>query len=445
MAAPVKPTQSLRLPPGPAPQTGEQRYWRSFRSAQLIPTPHSNPVTHISYPSSPSSTLGQPLPDLFAVTSGGRIQIYSSKTRKVIKTVTRFGFDDIAHSGEIRKDGRVIAASGDSGAVQVFDVTSRGILKTWKEHKQPVWATKWNPYDNTMLMSASDDRTLRLWELSSSDSLTKFIGHQDYVRSGAYMPGQSSGLIVSGSYDQTVRLWDPRSPERAAMIFKHTAPIESVLPMPSGTTVVSSAENQISVLDLVAAKSQQVMKSHQKTVTSLTLASGGTRLVSGALDGHVKVFETAGWSVVAGSKYSSPILSLSVIPSGANREDKHLAVGLQSGVLSLKTRVSGEHKVQQRERQKEMQALLEGKIDEYDKKKKRTKRKQGVQKRLRGLDYEGEGAAIVIEGNERRIKKKLAVWDQALRRSEYGMALDTALAEQVCLAFSSVHGAGGRS
>lgn len=423
--------QSLKLPSGPSPTTPEQKYWRSFRSQQLVPSPQSSPVTHVSFPSTAGNVLTAAVPETFTVTAGGKVQIFSTRTRKLVKTISRFGYDDIAHSGEIRRDGRVLVAGGDSGAVQVFDVNSRAILKTWKEHKQPVWTTKWSPTDLTTLMSASDDRTVRLWDLSNQESSLTLTGHQDYVRSGAFMPGQNSNLIVTGSYDQTVRLWDPRTPGSSVMTFKYAAAVEAVLPLASGTSVVTAAENQISVIDLVAAKPLHQLRSHQKTITSLCLASNNTRLVSGGLDGHMKVFDTTTWNVVAGSKYASPILSLSVVSSGAQEEDKHLVVGLQSGLLSIKTRLSGQQKVQQREREKEMQALMEGKIDEYDKKTAKTKRTGGIQKRLRGLDYDGHGASIVIEGNERRRQKKLPAWDKALRKVQYGRALDLALSEEV--------------
>ena len=144
----------------------------------------------------------------------------------------------------------------DTGAVQVFDVKSRAILKTWKDHKQPVWVSKFSPSDPTSVFTASDDRTVRLWDLPSESSARTFVGHGDYVRSGAFMPGSmaSSGLVVSGSYDRTVRLWDPRVANRAAMTFKMASPIENVLPMPSGTTVLASADNKIAVLDIVAGK-----------------------------------------------------------------------------------------------------------------------------------------------------------------------------------------------
>ncbi|KAF2194905.1 U3 small nucleolar RNA-associated protein-like protein 15 [Zopfia rhizophila CBS 207.26] len=424
MAAEVQPLQPVRLPKGPSTVTSEQKYWQSFSSPLLLdPSQHSSPVTSITYPQTALNTT--PSQELFAVTTGARVQIFSSRTRKPIKTISRFNVDDIAHSGSIRRDGRILVAGGDSGAIQAFDVNSRAILKTWKEHKQPVWVTNWHPRELTSLMSCSDDRTVRLWDLPSDTSTTTFNGHQDYVRCGAFMSSQS-GLIASGSYDQTVRLWDSRVGGKAVMMFKHAAAVEAVLPMPSGTALLMASDNQISVLDVVAAKPIHLLMNHQKTVTSLALASNGERVLSGGLDGHVKVFETTGWNVVAGMKYPSPILSLSVISSGPQREDKHIAVGMQSGVLSIKTKLSGQQKVQAREREKEMKALLEGKIEEYDRAKKR-KRGKGWDRRIRGKDFTGEGADIVIEGNARgRINEKLP-WGQALRWGEYSKALDLVL------------------
>lgn len=423
MAAPVTALQPVKLASGPSALTPEQTYWRTFKSQILAPSPSNNPITHISTPLTPLNALSQSS-DHFAVTTGTRVQIFSIRTRRLIKTISRFS--DVAHGAEIRRDGRVMVVGDESGAIQVFDIGSRSILKTWKEHKQPVWVSRFSSSDPTALMSASDDRTVRLWDLPSQDSVTTFLGHQDYVRTAAFMPGQASSLLVSGSYDQTVRIWDPRAPLTAAMTFKHTAPVEDVLPMPSGISVLAAVDNQISVLDLVAARPLKMLQNHQKTVTSLCLASNNSRLASGGLDGHLKIFETTGWNVVAGSKYPSPILSLSVISSGTTQEDRHLAVGMQSGILSIKTRLSGQQKVKERERQKEMQALIEGKIDDHDKKITK-KRGKGWEKRLRGRDFTGEGADIIIEGNARPNQKKLRIWEQSLRKGKYAAALDQVL------------------
>ncbi|KAJ5965719.1 U3 small nucleolar RNA-associated protein 15 C-terminal [Penicillium waksmanii] len=434
MAAPVLPLQQVKLASLPSTRlTPEQQYWRTFKNPLLIPSPANGPVNLITQPSAPASaaafpSLTQP-PDIFTVTTGARVQIYSIRTRKLLRSITRF--DDTVRGTDVRPDGRVLVTGDDTGSVQVFDVNSRAILKTWKDHKQPVWVSKFSPSDPTSVFTASDDRTVRLWDLPAETSVRTFVGHTDYARSGAFMPGSmaSSGLLVSGSYDRTVRIWDPRVEGRAAMTFKMGAPIEDVLPMPAGTQVLAAADNKIAVLDIVAGKPLHMIQNHQKTVTSLALASNGERLISGALDGHMKVFETTGWNTVSGSKYPSPILSLSVITSGVAYEDKHIAVGMQSGLLSVKTRLSGQQKVKERERRKEMDALLEGKLEEHDRQvaKKTKERGAGWEKRLRGRDFIGEGVDIVFEGQDRKRRKKEQPWENDLRKGRYAIALDQVL------------------
>ena len=170
-------------------------------------------------------------------------------------------------------------------------------------------------------------------------------------------------------------------------------------------------------------KPLHLLRNHQKTVTSLAVGKQGTRVLSGSLDGHVKVFDTADWKVVAGFKYPSPVLAIDLVAVGPSKEDRHLCVGMQSGLLSIRTRLSGVAKAARREKEKEMQALVEGKIEVYDKKRK----KKQQEKRLRGKNYTGEGADIIIDGNERGKIRRHMKWEDALRKGEYRKALDFAL------------------
>ena len=421
MAAEVRPVQQVKLPSRPSALTPEQTYWASFKNPQNITSPSNHAINHISQPRPPVSATASPSP-YFSVTTGARIQLYSTQTRKLVKTISRFS--DTAYSGELRPDGRVLAAGDETGIIQVFDVGSRAILKTWKDSKQPVHTVKWHTTEPTSLMSCGDDTTVKLWDLPSEKPETVLRGHSDYVRCGSFL--SSSNLVVSGSYDNTIKIWDPRV-SSAVMTFTHNAGIEAVLPMADARTLLAAAGPTIAVLDIVAGKVQQLLTNHQKTVTSLCLASHSSRLVSGSLDGHMKIFETTGWNVVAGFKYPDPILSLSVVTSGQSAEDKHVAVGTSAGLLSIKTRLSGEQKVKERARQKEMDALLAGKIAEYDAKQAKKKRGRGWEKRFRGQDYNGEDADIIIQGNDRGKIKKLKPWEKSLHKTRYAEALDLVL------------------
>jgi WD40 repeat protein len=59
--------------------------------------------------------------------------------------------------------------------------------------------------DDRIIVSASADKTLRLWDLQGNPIGQPFRGHKFDVRSIAFNP--NGQMIVSGSDDRTIRLW----------------------------------------------------------------------------------------------------------------------------------------------------------------------------------------------------------------------------------------------
>jgi U3 small nucleolar RNA-associated protein 15 len=400
------------------------------------------------------------------VTTGARILLLNPTTLRIDRTLSRTS--SAFRCARARADGRAVLAGSDAGTLHVFDAKSRAVLRTWDEHApRALWAAAWHPRERARCLSAGDDGSVRLWDLGGSESVWRAPrAHGDYARCVAFAAeaggaGAAADLVASGGYDATVRLWDPRvradggpdGPAAAVMTFRMPAPVEAVLPLPGGTSLAAAAGAAVAVLDFVGARARHVARCHQKTVTSLALAGSGptnggggdgagggpgTRVLAGALDGHVKVLDTAAWEPVAAYKYTAPVLALAVVAgptsssSSSSTGDRHVCVGTQAGLVAVRTRLPGAEKAARRAREREMEALMAGTIDDFDAREKAKKRKRGEgwEKRLRGKDHRPGSLTLTVDDGDdaRRARKKPAAWERALRRGEYALALDEALA-----------------
>jgi WD40 repeat protein len=63
--------------------------------------------------------------------------------------------------------------------------------------------------DNYLIVTGSEDKTIRVWERDSGTQLQELKGHNASVWSVAISLDQK--LIVSGSDDKTIGVWDRES------------------------------------------------------------------------------------------------------------------------------------------------------------------------------------------------------------------------------------------
>ena len=72
-------------------------------------------------------------------------------------------------------------------------------------HTDPAYAAVYSA-DGTKLVTASFDKTLRLWDLNSATTLRTMSGHTGLVLCAAL--SKDGSRLVSGSLDNSIRLWD---------------------------------------------------------------------------------------------------------------------------------------------------------------------------------------------------------------------------------------------
>jgi WD40 repeat protein len=90
--------------------------------------------------------------------------------------------------------------------------------------------------DGKRAISASDDKSLRLWDLESGAQLRTFEGHTGSVNSVAISP---NGLrAISASDDKSLRLWDLTSGS-CLLLLNSEAPFYSVAITSNGKLILA--------------------------------------------------------------------------------------------------------------------------------------------------------------------------------------------------------------
>jgi len=305
--------------------TPEERYWSSFKP--LGRSVDSVSAGDYSLLSSVTSVHFSPsgLHD-FCTTGGSAVRVYGGKLKK---TISRF--KGIAYSGNIRKDGRLIVAGCDNSHISLFNLESGSLMRMFKKHTASVRVTKWLN-NNTNILSCSDDKTARVWDVTNEAQIHCFRGHNDYIRSATLIHGKDN-TCFTGSYDGIVKLWDFKS-SKSILDIENGSPVEALLSIHDGDMVLSAAGNEIKVWDVRSGgKLLRKFSNHQKTITGLQVDATGTRLLSCSLDAHVKIYDLESFQPVSQKKLGGPILSIDI-----NRNNSKLIAGLTSGKVVVQVK-----------------------------------------------------------------------------------------------------------
>ena len=100
--------------------------------------------------------------------------------------------------------------------------------------------------DGAYALSASWDKTLRLWELSTGATTRRFVGHNNDVLSVSF--SADNRQIVSGSRDKTIKLWNTLGDCKFTITDKgHTEWVSCVRfsPNPQNPVIVSAGWDKL--------------------------------------------------------------------------------------------------------------------------------------------------------------------------------------------------------
>lgn len=242
-------------------------------------------------------------------------------------------FEKNAYGATFRKDGRLLVVGEENGSVRLFESSSKNPLRIFKKHTAAVHRVSFTA-DNTHIVSFSDDRTIKLWDIPSEKVIQSYEEHKDYIRAGCASP-ISPNIFVSGGYDKMIKVFDIRvgGLNEKSVIFEvnHGHAVDALMWLPTGGIFLSGGGTSVKVWDALSSGKQIAQISeHHKTITCLRMASNGRRFMSSGLDRHVKVYDIANYQPVHSFDFPNAVLSLGVCPN-----DEALVAGMVDGLISI--------------------------------------------------------------------------------------------------------------
>eukprot|EP00002_Diphylleia_rotans_P037801 TRINITY_DN8490_c0_g1_i2.p1 TRINITY_DN8490_c0_g1~~TRINITY_DN8490_c0_g1_i2.p1 ORF type:complete len:551 (-),score=99.59 TRINITY_DN8490_c0_g1_i2:422-2074(-) len=166
-------------------------------------------------------------------------------------------------------------------------------VHTWNGHTKGVSAIRFFPESGHLLLSASMDNTVRIWDVfNSKKCLRTYSGHSKAVRDICFT--NDGRQFLSCGYDKLVRLWDTESGQCISTFTNNRTPYcvkFNPTPELQNIFLAGSSCKKILQYDIRNGKIEQEYNEHLGAVNSITFVDENRRFISSSDDKALRVWE----------------------------------------------------------------------------------------------------------------------------------------------------------
>ncbi|XP_055946125.1 transcription initiation factor TFIID subunit 5-like [Argiope bruennichi] len=200
----------------------------------------------------------------------------------------------IGHSGPVYStsfspDKNLLLSCSEDSTVRLWSLQTWTNVVCYKGHCFPVWDVKFSPY-GYYFASCGHDKAVRLWATDYHQPVRLFSGHVSDVDCVQFHP--NCNYIATGSSDRTIRLWDILSGSCVRFMTGHKGTVYSLAFSTCGRFLASAgSDKKILIWDVAYGHLLAELASHTDTIYTLSFSREGAILASGGLDNCIKLWD----------------------------------------------------------------------------------------------------------------------------------------------------------
>jgi WD40 repeat protein len=202
------------------------------------------------------------------------------------------GHTDVIQNVALSPDGKTIASASDDGTVKIWELEGDNSSPIKEIKDQGGWVRAVVFLSDRQIITAGQDKNIKIIDIASGKVVKTLSGHTNLINSLAISP--SNDLLVSGSYDNTVNIWQISTGKLLRSLKGHTDKIWSVAISPNGNEIVSAGRDKtILIWDV---KTGAILKTLIGSVTGVTcvlFTPNGKQVISGSSDKVIRVWDIA--------------------------------------------------------------------------------------------------------------------------------------------------------
>lgn len=183
----------------------------------------------------------------------------------------------------------LVSASQDK-TLRLFDLSEYKQKQVYRGHDHPIYCVQTSK-NGDYIISGSYDHTARLWSTEYGNTLRVYVGHTQEVTSVDFHLNDL--YLCTGSADKNIRMWSIKDGNPVRLFLGSKGIIYSLAFSPNGKYLASAGDDKrLRIWDLIAGKQLCEVKVTAEPIMKIVWSTDDSKLCSGTVDGFVRTWDT---------------------------------------------------------------------------------------------------------------------------------------------------------